>query len=256
MKKLPVRPRLPDNTVLAVLVSSEYPEIIEALKNKFNVDIILVPCSSELTDDISTHADCRILQLNDDSFIVDNSLKQPIVNYLTNLGLLNDINIIGSECEPASPYPGDVLLNATVISDKVICNTKYIDNSIRKFADLNSYQLVHVNQGYAACSVVVLNDYSIITDDDSIYKSALLNGLDCLYINKGSVRLKNRDYGFIGGTYGMLDKDLIAFTGKLEAHTECDRIKRFLIKHNIRYIELTDGPLIDIGGIIPILQKK
>lgn len=256
MKKLPSKPRLPDNTVLTVLASSEYPEITDAIKIKFNIDVIQVPYSSDLSDDIATHADCRFLQVDDKSFIVDNSLKSPIVNYLTIDGLLDDINIISTYREPVSPYPGDVLLNATVMANRIICNTKYIDNSIREFAELHLCNFIHVNQGYAACSVIALNDNSLITDDESIFKSATLYGLDCLYVNKGSVRLKNRDYGFIGGTCGMLDKNVIAFTGKLETHTDCDRIKSFLIKHNIRFIELTDGPLIDIGGIIPLLQKK
>ena len=52
----------------------------------------------------------------------------------------------------------------------------------------------------------------------------------------------------------MIDNNLIVFTGNLETHTDCDKIISFLNKHNVKYIELSDGPLVDIGGIIPLFE--
>lgn len=255
MKKLPSKPALPDNKVHSVLISAEYPEISQNLIDRFGIEIIDVKRDNKLSSDIDTHADCRFLQVNENCIIIDKSLKSPIVNYLTNKNLIDEIQIISTENKVASPYPGDVKLNVTVVNNKIICNTKYIDSSLRKFANDHSFDLIHVNQGYAACSVVLINDNALITDDESIYKATVNNGFDCLLISKGSVRLIGREYGFIGGTCGMIDNNLIVFTGKLDTHTDCLLIKEFLNKYCVSYIELTDGPLIDIGGIIPLLQS-
>ena len=101
---------------------------------------------------------------------------------------------------------------------------------------------------------VLLNNNALITDDESIYCSAQKNAIDSILINKSSVKLKGRDYGFIGGTCGMIGKNLLAFTGNLDTHIDAELIKSFLKKHSVDYIELNDGPLIDIGGIIPFSE--
>ena len=255
MKKLPVKPLLPDKKVLSVLISSEYPQISQRLRELIGVETIEIPYSYELSADIATHADCRFIQLSENCVIIDESLKFIIVNYLTINNLNNEIKLIVSDKKVSSPYPGDVKLNVTVAGNKILCNTKYIDNSLENYAKLHQYELIHVNQGYAACSVILVNDNALITDDESIYKTASKSGFDCILIRKGSVVLKGREYGFIGGTYGKLDKNLIVFTGKLDTHIDGDLIKDFLLKYNINYIELSEGPLIDIGGIIPLLQS-
>ena len=52
----------------------------------------------------------------------------------------------------------------------------------------------------------------------------------------------------------MIDNNLLAFTGKLNSHPDFELIRAFLYKYNVNYIELTEGPLIDIGGIIPVYE--
>ncbi len=255
MEKLPVKPLLPDKKVLSVLISSEYPKISQRLSEILGVEIIEIPYNDKLSSDIATHADCRFLQVSRNCVIVDESIKSLIVNYLTIKDLNNEIKLIVSVKKVSSPYPGDVRLNATVAGNKIICNSKCIDDSLNNYVRLHSFELIHVNQGYAACSVVLINENALITDDESIYTTAVYNGFDCLLIRKGSVRLKGREYGFIGGTCGMIDKNLIVFTGKLDTHIDSNLIKDFFSKYNVDYIELTDGPLIDIGGIIPFLQS-
>ena len=254
MQKLPTKPLLPDDKVATVLISSEYPDIALKLRQLFGVQTIEIPYADKLSSDISTHPDCRFLQISSNCIIIDESIKPPIVKKLTIGGLMEKVRIIVSEKHVESPYPGDVKLNVTVANKKIICNTKYIDNSIRKFAEMHLFDLIHANQGYSACSVILLNDNALITDDESIYYAAESIGFDCLLIRKGSVKLKGHEYGFIGGTYGMMNKNLIVFTGRLDTHVDSNLIKDFLLKHNIDYVELTDGSLIDVGGIIPLTQ--
>ena len=58
MKKLPVKPLLPDKKVLSVLISSEYPQISQRLRELIGVETIEIPYNFELSADIATHADC------------------------------------------------------------------------------------------------------------------------------------------------------------------------------------------------------
>lgn len=149
MKKLPVKPLLPDKKVLSVLISSEYPQISQRLRELIGVETIEIPYNYELSADIATHADCRFIQVSENCVIIDESLKFTIVNYLTINNLNNEIELIVSDKKVSSPYPGDVKLNVTVAGNKIFCNTKYIDNSLENYAELHQYELIHVNQGYA-----------------------------------------------------------------------------------------------------------
>ena len=254
MNRIIRTPGLPENKVAAVLTSSDYPDISDVLLNKFNINTIQVQRNNALTDDIASHPDCAFVQLNGNTAVTTSELYKTIVNFLT---IEDDEKIFRLyECTEgiSSPYPGDIRLNVRVISDMIFCNTRYVDQSIREFASKYNYRLIHCNQGYAACSTVLLNNNALITDDESIHCSAQKNAIDSILISKGSVRLKCRNYGFIGGTCGMIDKNLLAFTGNIDSHTESQAIKIFLNKHSVNYIELTDGPLIDIGGIIPVTE--
>ena len=94
-----------------------------------------------------------------------------------------------------------------------------------------------------------VSDNAVITDDPSIYSACVSNGIDCIEVSKGSVKLKGQDYGFIGGCCGKTD-DTVLFTGALNSHNDSERIKGFLRKYNAEYIELTEDVLTDIGGMI------
>lgn len=74
-------------------------------------------------------------------------------------------------------------------------------------------------------------------------------------LSKGQIKLIGHEYGFIGGCCGFIDKNLLAFNGRLDTIDDADKIKDFLGKYNVKYIELTDAPLTDIGGIVPLFEE-
>lgn len=247
-------PGLPDKKVTSVLVSSEYPNIINSLK-MLNIQVIPVPVNTSLEKGIATHPDCMLFHLDSNKIFVDSSISGTIVNYLTIVNQLKnaEIKIIGETVK--SPYPCDVRLNCIRIADKIICNTKYLSVDLSATSQELGIEHVHVNQGYAACSAIVLNNNAVITDDESIHCAATKSGIDSLLVSKGSVRLNNHNYGFIGGTCGMIDKHLLAFTGDIKTHSDSALIISFLDKYNVNYICLTNDILTDIGGIIPLTQN-
>lgn len=201
---------------------------------------------------VSSHADCLMFSADYNTYIIEKSNYNSIVNFFTKGG--ESLKLIKAEEDIYSPYPFDVRLNAKCFGKNIICNTSVVSNTIKKFAEINGYNLLHCNQGYVACSTVKLSDNAAITDDESVYNVLQSIGIDCIKVSKGSVRLKGFDYGFIGGCCGMIESNLIAFAGTLETHTDSNLIKSFLIKNSIEYINLADGELTDIGGIIPLYK--
>lgn len=97
---------------------------------------------------------------------------------------------------------------------------------------------------------------AILTTDQGIAEAARRCGIDALFIPEHRIRLDGYDRGFIGGCCGLVDRNVLAFTGKVDT-LECeDAVRAFLKKHNIEPLELTQGPMIDIGGILPLKELR
>jgi hypothetical protein len=99
-----------------------------------------------------------------------------------------------------------------------------------------------------------VDDRAIITDDPSIFKGTK-KFLDVLYVEKGSVKLKGYDYGFIGGSGGKISKNKLAFFGEIEKQNFYNDIRAFCSNYKIDCISLSKGDLTDYGSLIPILEN-
>ena len=135
----------------------------------------------------------------------------------------------------------------------LIC-VKTVSKDVLEFAYNNDYIIINVKQGYSRCSICVINENSIITDDKSIFTAAgnFLN--DAELISKGSILLNGYNYGFIGGCCGKLSKNEIGFNGMIESHKDYKKIIDILSRNNIKCTELCKTRLTDIGGIIPLTE--
>ena len=114
--------------------------------------------------------------------------------------------------------------------------------------------LIPVRQGYAKCSTAVVSEHAIITADSGIANAASLAGLDVLKLQPGYIHLDGYAYGFIGGTCGKLSASTIAFAGSVNRHPQAAEILKFLEQHQVQAISLYEGPLQDIGGILPLAE--
>ncbi|MCQ2483703.1 MAG: hypothetical protein MJ168_00055 [Clostridia bacterium] len=236
-----------------LFLSDSEPVVVEKLR-RLGYDTLVCRPNNDITDSVSTHADCALFSPDNKTYFCEQGNYSNIVNYFTKGEgqLINgDITIIPIN-GIKSPYPDDVRLNCKCFGKNIICNTNYISKEIADFAHFNTCDLIHCNQGYSACSTVKLSDNAAITDDSSVYNTLSSIGIDCIKVSKGSVKLKGFDYGFIGGCCGLTEKNKIVFTGSIDKHADAELIKSFLSKHRVEYINLTDGELIDIGGIIPL----
>lgn len=241
------KPNLPQSRVTVAAISYEAGEATKKLTD-LGIKVIQIPINPALPLPVNSHADLQLLHLGKNNIFVQHE-------HLFAGELQKKLNIVKIKKEPGNKYPDDVRLNCAFIGNNLICNAKTIAHEILDFAENNEFNIINVNQGYSRCSICIINENAIITDDESIFTAAGNYLNDALLVSKGSIGLNGYNYGFIGGCCGKINKDKIAFNGRIESHSDCNQIIDFLNKHNIECIELSNERLTDIGGILPLCEE-
>lgn len=238
-------PNIPKQAVKTVIVSGIHNKIIDYLNNN-NISVIKSEKLSRIDKPVQYHTDMQAIHLGNDKFLVEKNCIS-LQKELTNIGA----KIILSDKSLAYNYPNDIALNALIINKYVIGNIKYLDFNITNLSK-NGYTLINTKQGYSRCSTAIINNNAVITADKSILKS-LKNSLDILLIENGDIKLNGYNYGFIGGSCGLIDKDILLFFGNIKEHRNYNKIKSFARNNGI-YIEQTGNYMLeDIGGMIQVI---
>ena len=225
------------------IISGQYPKIIKELK-ACGYSIITTDKIDILLEPEQLHADMQVLPINNSIFILREcyGLSKKLIKQ----------NLIFTEKPVGRSYPENIALNFLFISGKIYGKLSAMDRRLREYCEQNNIPMININQGYARCSALALNDQAVITADSSICKALKKDGLEMLTISSGSIRLEGFDYGFIGGCAGLFD-DKIIFFGNAEAHPDWKRIKRFCEANSVRTkIICKHMPLTDIGGVVRI----
>ena len=148
-----------------------------------------------------------------------------------------------------SAYPEDCICNAACTGKYFIHRLDITDKDLLETADDLGMTMIDVPQGYTKCSVLVVDDDSIITSDRGIEKSCTKAGMDVLLIRPGNIVLDGFKYGFIGGASGRIE-DMILFEGDITAHPDYETIYGFITSRGLDIEYNTDMTLTDIGSII------
>ena len=146
-------------------------------------------------------------------------------------------------------YPHDVAFNAAPVGDRLICRRDAVSPTVAGL--YNENDIINVKQGYAKCSVCVVNDNAIITADRSVATAAEKRGIDVLVVSPAGVRLDGYDCGFIGGASGA-DGENVYFCGSIDLHPDGERIKEFCKNHGKTAVSLSDEPMYDYGTLMII----
>ena len=226
----------------SILMSPADSKIYEFFERQFNV--IPTDCLEDFISYEQYHADMQALKIKETLFINSNCK-----NLISSLNQAN-ISFISRE-NIGCRYPLNVALNALPVGDKLFCLEKALHPLVKEYCLKNGIEIINVKQGYTKCSTLKIDEYSIITDDENIYRTALKAGLDTLLIEKGDIYLDENNYGFIGGASATIG-DSIYFFGDINKHRNADKIKEFIEKKN-KTIECVNCDfLMDIGGIITL----
>lgn len=239
-------PLIPKKRVNSVLISHTEKEGSSVLE-KMGITTIRTQSSSLLANPVAHHPDMLFLHLKGNiCVVIDKNL--PFVSMLENIGF----TVLQAKNNYSERYPHDIGLNCLILGNTVVGNIEHIDKTIKE--QLAEYNFINVSQGYTKCSVCVVNEHSLITEDESIHK-ALRNDFDVLKIDSGCVELNGYDYGFFGGCTGLIDKNILAVNGEVKYHKSYKDILGFLKHRNVDILELKTGNLKDIGSILPLEEK-
>ncbi|MCQ4637632.1 hypothetical protein NE619_12935 [Anaerovorax odorimutans] len=143
-------------------------------------------------------------------------------------------------------YPANIIYNAACTGKFFIHNLKYTDSELLALA--GNMEKIHVSQGYTKCNIVIVDETSIITADQGIYR-ACRDKLDVLLISPGHVKLLGFPYGFLGGASGRIGNEIV-FNGNLGKHPDYKSIAAFVEDRGLKLSYFDEYDLEDIGSII------
>lgn len=244
-------PNLPQKRVRTVILSSQAPEALIENINRRGIDIITVDPCCDIPSPVASHADMLINHLNKNRIIVYSSIFESISDKLQSIGF----EVIKGNLTLKTTYPFDIAYNALRIGRFIFCLKEYTERELLNYCETNEIKIVPVKQGYAKCSVCIVDEQSIITSDLGIATQAEKKGIAALLIRSGYINLPEYEYGFIGGCCCKLSKDIIGFTGDIKLHPDYVNIKEFLLYRGIKDAALCEGTLNDIGSIIPLIEE-
>jgi len=207
---------------------------------------IRIAASPNIYESISSHPDIFICAIDKGTLICSYSLDQKTLEQIENTGA----KVIKSVSKPFGKYPDTCLLNAARIGDSIFHNTKLTDKSIKSEANNLSLNFIDVKQGYTRCSIIPVGNEAFITCDKGIAENGKISGFDVELIASGHVSLPGQNYGFIGGASGITPDENIFFLGDIRKHPNFNKISLFLERHHKRYVDMSDLPLLDAGGLI------
>jgi len=173
--------------------------------------------------------------------------------YQENIGLFNKIEkegykVIQIEKECNKLYPKDIALNVLIIGNMLFCNKKYTASEILEFAEKNKYIIINVNQGYSACSTLVVDKKTVITADIGIKRALEKENIEVHLICAKEIKLPGYDCGFIGGS-GVVIGDTLYTFGSISNLSDAVKIENALTGKNIKIKEIIPDDVCDFGGV-------
>lgn len=183
--------------------------------------------------------------------VVDKGISNHPDIFLCKMGIERNSPIFfAGKGDLGNDYPADVAFNAACTGKYFIHNLSATNEKLLLAAKEMGMTLIDVQQGYTKCSVVIVDETSIITYDEGIIKAcSRYPELSVLRVAPGFVRLDGYDTGFLGGASGRVGKEVI-FHGDLFGHPDFAAIVEFIEKRGLTCKWFPQFKLTDIGSIL------
>ena len=214
---------------MAIIIDERYLDIARKVWGKES-EIFPSFCHTDLQPQVASHTDMTLTKI-DDIFVCCPKSYEHYKNVLGN-------RVVMGQTKLSSHYPNDIAYNVVVYKNIALGKKTNADNVVLEEIKKRNIKFIDVSQGYAKCSCCVCEN-GIITEDESIFKALNENGINCLKITQGLVKLKGFNYGFIGGASGFVNGRL-TFFGDVTKHPDYLKIKNFCDFDYLKEIPLTD----------------
>ena len=242
------KPNIPDRKISRLFCACDIDKEITENLESLNITPVKLSGLDIFDTPVRNHPDMLCFHVGDNKWIFYKSVYDKNKREIDELSL----DIILADNPKSGKYPDNIALNAAYLDKYILCAEKHTDKLIFEHCE-EEKTVLNIKQGYAKCSVCIVDEKSVITSDMSIYKTCIQNGIDVLLIRCGYIDLCGYDYGFIGGCSGLIDKNMLAFTGDITKHPDYDGIKEFCDSKNVEIISLSKKKLYDYGSLIPII---
>lgn len=247
-----------------VFVDCRIREVEESFFKQIGYNIIKLPKSNNVYDEISSHTDIFVNKI-ENNLIIEKEMYMSLVNRSDEFNCFIKENekekkykILITDFNISEKYPNDVALNACSIGKSVIHNFKYTDKNLLDIIDGLNYKKININQGYSKCSIAIINDNNCIVGDLKIKEILEKNMINTLFVENvdKNIKLFKKDkfskmHGFIGGSIAKIGNNIIVF-GDLEFIDVEGKIRKFINIQGKKLIEFKNIPVIDYGGIVII----
>lgn len=237
----------------ALILGRKYLEILDGPIKNLGIEAVYLPDNPYVDERLSGHADLSAFHGGGNNLFLAPFLQNTDFSIIIKE---KGFNIYFPEIKQNKFYPYDAALNACAFGDKLIYGKNITScDIVNCFQRRGETTLISTKQGYAGCSVCVVDENSIITSDSGIYKEAVKAGLEVLLVSAGYVSLTGFEYGFLGGASFKISAEKLCFTGTLDSHPDKIGIEKFLHERHVEPVYLTSLPVFDIGSAIPIMEK-
>ena len=241
------QPNLPEKPVRLAVAGAGNGAV--AGLTKLGIKVLVMPAHPGLYKAVESHPDMQLHHIGGSRIVYAPDTARSILETLSSFGF----KLAMGESALSPSYPHDIRYNAARVGCLYFHNLKYTDRVLREQLDRLGVEPVHVEQGYAKCSVLPVSESAIITTDPGIAKAAEKKGMDVLFMeNERSIRLPGLNYGFIGGACGMISKSVCVINGCLAKLSCGEALVSFLSNKQITVKELSEDYVTDIGSIIPL----
>ncbi|MBP7736637.1 MAG: hypothetical protein KA369_11740 [Spirochaetes bacterium] len=226
---------------IAIINPDASGEIIGNLK-KMDIEPIPIPKTDRVDAPLAGHPDIQVFVHGERVFChPDISLS-----FVSALEQYAEVTICSTKLLKA--YPGDVPYNIACAGPWAFKHPVGSDPLVEEYLLSKNIAAAAVNQGYARCSTLIVDDLSIITADVSIHRAALSRGLVSLQIVPGHIDLPGYGYGFIGGATGPCDA-MVLCSGALAHHPDYGAIADFIESRGKKIVPLGTSRAVDLGTI-------
>ena len=228
---------------MIAIVDKAYYDLLADKLSEFNIKVFPSFESKILKGAVATHPDMSIFKYDDETLIA----SRESFDYYNEIFKGTKINIINANEDSHEKYPSDVKFNALRAGEHLICKKDVCAEAIVSCFD--EAKIINSSQGYVKCSVIDIGGEYFVTDDKYLYEIIKSLGKKCILLDKGFVKIKDYDYGFIGGASGYA-RDKIFLTGKIINEANRIRLEEFSREINKELIYLTEYDIFDIGTLM------
>ncbi len=235
---------------LFAIVDCRIPARMERRLNILGFTVVTLPSHPRLGAAVGSHTDMLIARVGRE-YISPAEYCEVAPHVFTDLSQLlggTGYSITLTADELGEVYPDDCKMNVLAMG-KYLFARETASSYILERARAEGMTVVPVKQGYPACTVLALNERQAITADGGMARAMREVGIEVTEIENGDISLPPYEYGFIGGCAGVY-KDKVYFLGDPRTHRDYEKIRAACESAGLTAVALSDGGLIDLGGII------